>query len=296
MHYVINRDAMPENIASNLQAYSWSFSHFFQWRGHRAMFDCGEGAAIRLDNHLFRTDVLAISHAHSDHCRGLIGFIEARAGLKGANEKPLTVLYPKGSVGMDQWIGPAMRLCESRNINTVHFQPFSEGERFSLQGDRELSATAVSHQPDETCFAYRIGRVRRRLKSQYRSLPGTEIADLVKIRPRDELEEDWFECELAYSGDTERLNPEFCSGAHVLIHEASFLNAEDADSEKGIHAGVSTALQCAIEANVRSLILFHASRRYETDTYVAGVRSQIEQIGLQCPVVLIRGSFNLPTD
>jgi ribonuclease Z len=238
MHYAINRDAMPESIASNLQAFSWSFSHFFMWRAFRLMFDCGEGAAIRLDSHVFRAEVLALSHSHSDHCRGLIGFIEARAGLKGDNDKPLTILYPEGSTTMAQWIDPAMALCERRGIETIQFRPIGDGDSFALRNGRELKAIAVPHQPGDTCLAYRIGRTRRRLKPEFRSLPGNEIAALAKTRSKEELEEDWYECELAYSGDTERLDPDFCTGAHVLIHEASFLNPEDADSEKGIHAGV----------------------------------------------------------
>ena len=296
MHYVLNREDMPETVASNLQAYSWSFSHFFLWRGLRVLFDCGEGMAIRMDSHVFRTEVLALSHSHSDHCRGLIGFIEARAGLKGDNEKPLTVLYPQGSAAMAQWIDPAMALCAHRGIDSVRFHPIGDGGAFSLKGGRQLKAIAVPHQPDDICLAYRIGRMRRRLKDEYRSLPGSEIARLVKTRAKDELEEDWFECELAYSGDTERFDPGFCKGAHVLIHEASFLDSTDADAEKGIHADVSTALQCAVEANVRTLILFHGSRRYETENYIAGIRALIEDKGVKCPVILIRGSYNLPTD
>jgi ribonuclease BN (tRNA processing enzyme) len=93
MYMLFNADKLPEAISSNLQGYSWSFSHFFLWRAFRLQLDCGEGAAIRLDDHVFRAEVLALSHGHSDHCRGLIGLLEARAGLMGDNDKPLTILY-----------------------------------------------------------------------------------------------------------------------------------------------------------------------------------------------------------
>jgi len=45
MHLLFNADKLPEAIASNLQGYSWSFSHFFLWRALRLQLDCGEGAA-----------------------------------------------------------------------------------------------------------------------------------------------------------------------------------------------------------------------------------------------------------
>jgi ribonuclease Z len=296
MQYVLNRDAMPEAIAGNLQAYSWSFSHFFLWRGGRILFDCGEGTAIRLDSHVFRAEVLALSHAHSDHCRGLLGFLEARAGLKGDNEKPLTIVYPAESAAMTRWIDPAKGLCERRGLEFVTFHPIRDGESVGLRNQRQLTARVVPHQPGETCLAYRIGRTRSRLKEAYRALAGPEIATLARTMPQHELKEDYVECELAYSGDTEHLDPAFCMGAQVLIHEASFLDAADADAEKGIHADVPTALQCAIDANVRALVLFHGSRRYGIDMFIAGIRAQIESMGVSVPVVLIRGSYSVLTD
>ena len=56
---------------------------------------------------------------------------------------------------------------------------------------------------------YRIGRMRRRLKHEYAALGPAEIARLVRQSPRDTLEEEVFECELAYSGDTLKPAPDF---------------------------------------------------------------------------------------
>lgn len=296
MHYIFNAERMPEVIASNLEAFSWSFSHFFLWRAFRILFDCGEGAAIRLDDHVFRAEVLAFSHAHSDHCRGLLGFLEARAGLKGDNEKPLRVLYPGGLGSMPQWIDAAKEFCQQRGVDAVTFQAIEEGCPVPLRNGRVLTATTVSHEPEEHCLAYRIGRTRRCLKQEFRGRQSAEIAKLAEKCSRDELEEEKFECELVYSGDTDHLDREFCQGAHVLIHEASFLFADDADSEKGIHSNVGEALTCAAESEARALVLFHSSRRYSDHMFTMGVQSLIERTGLNCPVALIRGSYNLPTD
>ena len=296
MHLLFNVDKLPELIASNLQCYSWSFSHFFLWRAFRLQLDCGEGAAIRLDDHVFRTEVLALSHGHADHCRGLIGLLDARAGLKGDNDKPLSVLYPKQSSSMDNWIQEAQSFASRRGMTWVAFRPLDDGESFSLRNGRVLTAKAVEHDARQQCMAYRIGRMRRRLRREYAALDAAEVSRLVRQAPRGSLEEEVFECELAYSGDTLRPAPDFFAGAHVLIHEASFVLPGDADPTKGLHADLQSVAAAAHDAGVRNLVLFHMSRRYEDDTSLDGVRSVIEQSGFLGPVVLIRGAYNLPTD
>ena len=145
-------------------------------------------------------------------------------------------------------------------------------------------------------MAYRVGRMRRRLKREYAALDAAEIASLSRKEPRGTLEEEVFECELAYSGDTLRPAPDFFAGAHVLIHEASFVRPGEADPAKGLHSDVQSVLAAAREAGVRNLVLFHMSRRYESDSSLDDVRSVIGQSGFHGPVILIRGGYNLPTD
>ncbi len=108
--------------------YSWSFSHFFLWRAFHLQLDCGEGAAIRLDDHVFRAEVLALSHGHADHCRGLIGLLDARAGLKGANDTALTILYPKQSALMADWIREAESFTARRGMAAVAFRAMDDGD------------------------------------------------------------------------------------------------------------------------------------------------------------------------
>ncbi len=296
MHHLFNVASLPEVISSSLQGYSWSFSHFFLWRAFRLQLDCGEGAAIRLDDHVFRAEVLALSHGHSDHCRGLIGLLEARAGLMGDNDKPLTILYPRQSSSMSERIQEAESYGVKRGLLSVAFRAMDDGDSHELRNGRVLTAKAVEHQPGQQCMAYRVGRMRRRLKREYATLDPAEIARLARQVPRGSLDEEVFECELAYSGDTLRPEPEFFAGAQVLIHEASFMLPGDADPAKGLHADVQSVLAAARDARVRNLILFHMSRRYEGETALDGVRAVIEQSDFHGPVMLIRGGYNLPTD
>lgn len=80
----LNCEHVPEALMESIQGFSGAFSHFFLWRPRGILFDCGEGCGVRMDDHVFRVEVLALSHGHSDHCRGLLGFLEARRLLKGS--------------------------------------------------------------------------------------------------------------------------------------------------------------------------------------------------------------------
>jgi len=74
------------------------------------------------------------------------------------------------------------------------------------------------------------------------------------------------------------------------------LSCAPSEDREGHHSTIEDALRCAAESAVRNLVLFHVSRRYEPEELVTGVRQLIEKTGLGCPVILIRGALNLPTD
>lgn len=314
-----NCNLVPEWLNSNLQAFSGPFSHFFLWRGFRIMFDCGEGAGIRLDDHVFRVDVLALSHGHSDHCRGLTGFLESRAFIKGANAKPLRIVFPDASSMMSTWIDSLRTslgmLSEGDAISStgigrtpkeqtsrlaarldVEFCPVMPGMTVEMRSGRVLQTAAVEHVKGESCVAYRVGRKRSRVKAEFSALPPKDIATLKKQIQPAEFQEDYFECELVYSGDCIGLPAGFATGAQVLIHEATFLRPDDADTEKGIHSTVESALKCAVREKARNVILFHTSRRYSELELRQGVESILKHVGYAEPVFLVRGSCGLPVD
>jgi len=297
MYMTFNCQTLPEIVASNLQGLSWSFSHFFLWKGGGVLFDCGESAGIRLDEHVFQAEVVALSHAHSDHCQGLLGFLQIRTGIKGATDKPLTIAFPSGSAAMETWLAPARAFVEQRKLDTILFNPCAEGLAVTQKRGRILEARTVPHTPDQTCFAYRSGETRRRLRREYRNLSQREISALAQKGERGQIKESFFDCDVVYSGDTEYLDREFCRNARVLIHEATFLNPEDSKEDKeGHHSTVEDALRCAGESSVRNLVLFHVSRRYGPKELSTGILQLCEKTGVSCPIVVVRGALNLPTD
>ena len=76
---------------------------FSNWLWHRPLqllVDAGEGAQLALGPNVFSPSVLAITHGHSDHVLGLPGLVAARKFGKGAVDKPLTIVFPEGSRGV----------------------------------------------------------------------------------------------------------------------------------------------------------------------------------------------------
>ena len=295
MYMLFNSDKVPEPIEANLQGLSWSFSHFFLWKGFRVLFDCGE-QAMRLDSHVFRIDTIALSHGHFDHVRGLLGVFELRAGLMGANDKPLRVLFPSGSAMAREAIDDVRHYVTRRDWNHVCFHEMADGDSVELQQGRRLEAIQVEHTSEDVCLAFRVVRDRTRLRPEFRHLSKREIEQLARKGGRDGLLESFVENELVYSGDLVRMDPRFCQSTHVLIHEASFLHAGDRDLDKGLHSTVFEALQCARTATARCLILWHIGRRYELDNLRSTIQSLIEESDYRGPVLVLHGSYQLPTD
>lgn len=295
MHMLFNTDRVPDKIEANLQGLSWSFSHFFLWRGFGILFDCGE-QAMRLDSHIFRADAVAISHGHFDHVRGLLGVVQARAGLMGANDKPLRVLFPSQSGRVTRAIDEVESFVRGKDWDHITFHGIADGDSVEFPHGRRLEAKRVEHMADDACLAYRIVRDRTRLKPEFRHLSKGEVKRLVGQGERDRLLESFLKNELVYSGDLVRLDHRFCQSTHVLMHEASFLREEDRDADKGLHSTVEQALRCAADAEARCLILWHVGRRYQTDELREGIQRLIDETGYERPVFVIRGSFRLPTD
>ncbi|MBN2269773.1 MAG: hypothetical protein JXN61_04110, partial [Sedimentisphaerales bacterium] len=175
MRLLFNADRVAEDIDNNLQALSWSFTHFLLWRGYRLQFDCGEGAGMRLDDHIFRVDTLALSHGHYDHCAGLLGMLHVRNGLMGATDKPLRIVYPAEAAMMQHWISEAQRFVRGRQLDHVTFCPIEDGQSFELRKGHVLEARRVPHLPDEPCLAFRVGRQCTRRRPEYEHLTTQQV-------------------------------------------------------------------------------------------------------------------------
>jgi ribonuclease Z len=255
--------SLHEEIVHNLTGYSKAmYATWFFYRPARLLFDAGEGVSAAMENFVFAIEKVFLSHGHYDHIGGLPGLLQSRRSARGDNEKPLEVYYPIN----DDLIALQRRYIESLTYAlgySLTWHPIEPGQPIELGQGRDrgyLVPFRVQHVGRSLALGFNVMEERTRLRAKYASLPEAEIAQLARSLARDELNETYQKTLLAYSGDTGPLDPALVRDAEVLLHEATFLNAEDREALS--HATVEEALSVAVAARVKALVLFHLSSRY----------------------------------
>jgi ribonuclease Z len=238
--------------------------------------DAGEGLQIALGANVFSPSILAITHGHSDHVLGLPGLIAARRFGKGAVDKPLTIVYPEGSNGVQavrEWLGRAY----ADVVFPLNWIAATPGTVVPLGKNKQLEAISVRHTRNEVALGYRVVETRKRLKAEFASLPQADIEAAARQGKRDDLLEDARHVLFAHSGDAMPIDPSLVTNADVLIHDATFLS--EPDRREPIHATTEEAIDVGRRANVKTLVLYHLSIRYDRATALPTLRAQVASSG-----------------
>ena len=268
---------MQSQMRDDLKGFSRGM--YSNWLWHRPLqllIDAGEGASLALGAHVFSPSVLAITHGHSDHVLGLPGLVAARRFGKGATDKPLTIVFPEGSKGVQavrEWLGSAYAGVVFP-LTWIGVQP---GGAVPLGKDRVLQSVAVRHTAGEAALGYRVLEKRKRLKPEFASMPQSEIEAAARAGKREAMLEEVQHISIVHSGDAMPIDPSLAANADLLVHDATFLN--EPDRREPIHATTEEALDVAKRANVKALLLYHLSIRYDRATAIPALRAQVASSG-----------------
>lgn len=194
----------------------------------------------------------------------------------GAIDKPLTITYPDGSRGV-QAIRDLLATAYAGVVFPVNWTPVTAGSTVPIGKGKHLEAFSVRHTPGEPAVGYRVIETRRRLKAEFASLSQAEIETAARAGRRDSLLEEVHHTVFAHSGDAMPIDPALVLDADLLVHDATFL--VEADRREPIHATTEEALAVAREANVKTLVLYHLSIRYDRTTALPALRAQVAASG-----------------
>jgi ribonuclease Z len=245
--------------------------------GDRVLVDCGEGTQrqfLRSGIGLIELEAILITHLHGDHFLGLPGLLKTYA-LRG-RERSLRIVGPRGlarlfavlnplvgrlpyGLDLDErdpagagavWEGPGARIVGFPTRHTVPSLGFALIED-PRPGAFDVRAARALGVPEGPLF----GELQR----------GAAVlgADGSEVRPEQVLGPPRAGRRVVISGDTEPCGAtlDMAEGASVLIHEATFL---DADRERARDTRHTTAREAAVlarEAGVDLLVLTHLSGR-----------------------------------
>jgi ribonuclease Z len=159
----------------------------------------------------------------------------------------------------------------------ITWRALRPGDTHPIDATRTLEAFAVTHQPAEPAFGYRVLEGRRRVKAEFAAAPQSDLARLARAGGREQFMEAYTHVLFAHSGDAMPIDVNLIRDAELLVHDATFL--EPTDRREPIHASSREVFELARAANVRSLILVHLSIRYERPSAIATLRAQLAASG-----------------
>ena len=250
-------------------------------RGTLWLFDCGEGTQhqiLRSPLRLSQLERIFFTHLHGDHLFGLIGLLASRS-LTAGGTSPVTL---HGPPGLDAYVRCCLEVSRTHLGYPLHVETVAAPGLVYEDAGLRVHCAAVEH--GILAFGYAVvekeqtgtfdvaqaqalgvpagplyGRLKRGETITLADGRTVNGADLVGPPRRGRT--------IVFGGDTTytRNSVELARGADVLVHEATFLQEEQALADRARHSTAAMAARVAREADVQALLLTHFSPRYESE-------------------------------
>lgn len=260
------------------------------------LFDCGEGTQHRVLNSNYSLADLSkifITHMHGDHVLGLPGLL-ASASMNGRRD-PMDLTGPPE---LRDFVEQSLRLTQTYIPYPLNFYDVSED--FLWEDDR-VTITAARLKHRIPAYGYRVEEKHsdgRFLVERAKALgiPAGPIYSQLKRGETVTLEDGrTFDgrdlCEsmrpgrcFVYCTDTTYCDAAVRLARHadVLVHECTFLNADEARAIESTHSTAGMAGRVAREAEVAKLIVTHFSARYSEESD-PGFQMLLDQVRAEFP-------------
>lgn len=245
--------------------------------GELMLVDCGEGCQLQMrrQNISFgKLRYIFISHAHGDHFFGLIGLLSSLSVLKA--DKPLDIFAPASVIDVMNYqmerLGYSLRM-------PIHWHELKEGFSGVLWETPKaiVEAFPLHHSVPVHGFSFREKLIEKNIDPDKIKLYDLSVAEIVSAKKGRDVERENGETlsnaeltlpqhrplKYAYCTDTTRV-PKHPSveGAHVMYHEATFLEKDRSNSDRTRHSTAQDAAYSAQDNSVDHLLIGHYSARY----------------------------------
>ena len=244
------------------------------------LIDCAEGTQVQLRKSKIKfskINNIFISHLHGDHFYGLIGLISTFMLLNREND-----LHIYGPKGIKEIILLQLRASDSYSGYNLYFHELTSKESVTVFEDEKVIVKTIplSHRIYTNGFLFQEKNIERKLNFETIENYSIDKVYFNKIKfggdvtledgtivPNSELSFPPLPVKsYAYCSDTkydEKIIP-IIQNVDYLYHESTFLESEEALSEKTMHSTAKQAATIASKAQVKNLILGHYSTRYSS--------------------------------
>lgn len=279
-------------IQENLRGFSRAlFSTWLYHRRFNILFDAGEGVSTLLLNRVFGIRRIFLSHGHADHIAGLINLVNIRNLGAGDQTTELIIYYPKNNT-LIELVKNYLSQTQSELSFALSWKPIEAEEQIFLdsrRGKTYLKSFRTQHSHKQLSLGYNIYESRRRLRPEFQGRPQQEINDAIWKIGKEKVAENFEQIIFSYGGDSRPIKPSLVEKSLLLCHECTYLNTADDERNFQQHSILGEVLETAKAADVKTLLLFHLSLRYNPEEVRDAVQEAMKKIKAEFRVFILYG-------